>query len=216
MSLDYPSSAEISESTDDTPQSPKNPWADSEEKLHATLSRLPLAEQMAMLVGWLRDLSTRSIRDRQDAEKWHGEVMAALRSENDRRSEVEGDVRESLGHLAHALTTLATVTTETREMVTRIATQADADRAQADADKGLVLAELGTRAKADSLHDDRLEQVEKTGSVAVARVAATERTIIQVQRKLTLRSATTYAVSMGVMAGGYEAGKHLISLLLGH
>lgn len=184
--------SQTTESSDLTPQSLRNPWEDSDEKLIATLARLPLAEQISTMAAWMRDLSAQATRDRVHRDTLHGETLAALRGEFERHATFEAEARERLANLSAALLTVANGVGECHQAVNNLADKIAQDRVQADADKAAILREFGARAKMDSVHDEKIAAVEK-------QEAAHESRMTKVIRLVSWRSTLT---ALAWMVGG--------------
>jgi chromosome segregation ATPase len=183
------------------------------------LASLPFAEG-------LERLAADQLEDRSLAEA----RMAKLVGLHEEAAEQTKLLKGAVTNLTNKVTSL-TVLSEKRERHLHLRLDKIERRIDTtETDLGSVAGELGARAKVDSLHDEKLAEVEKTGSVAVQKLAAVEASgnavaksiaatqveIVQVQRKLRLRDMAGYAVGMGISAGLYEGGKRLIGILFGH
>lgn len=126
------------------------PTSDSS-PLDAIDTSQPVAEQLATMVEWAKQMGRDHIEDRNRRDEQYDTTLRVIRAEGERTRGMERVMGEQFGHLASALLTLGTE-------VTGLRADLKADRAERDAEKAALIRELGARAQHDSRHDEAIAQ----------------------------------------------------------
>jgi hypothetical protein len=135
-----------------------------------------LAEKLASLIEWARELQRSRIEDAASRKAQHGHTLQVIAAEGERAREIERGVGEQFGHLAGALITLGDAVSGTREETRRLVASVEsmsraveslqAHSVVAAEREGLLIGELGKVHAAlaglrrqDSLTDITLSEV---------------------------------------------------------
>jgi hypothetical protein len=110
------------------------------------LSTMSLAERLETLVQWQRAVIAQMLKLQGHVDK----VTLAVHDEGEARRAAEGAISEQIGHMAHALSTLATAISETRRKLD--------EKTRHDSHQDLDLAELTEKTGQQQAVIDRVQQ----------------------------------------------------------
>lgn len=178
------------------------------DKLDETSS---IDERLATLIEWARHLERSRIEDRNLRDVQYDNTLRTMTTEGERTRAIERHVAEQFGHLASALLTLGDAVTGMRGDLAMMQASFVKDRLERDEERAVLMRELGTRAKADSIHDEALDQ--QGGALVDHQDEITETRAAIVAQGKTIAAQQTALEHLRGLATWQNAGKGGTGLL---